>query len=43
MAPTPVEEKSKRQVWFNVDDELGSEPTLPQGMTLFLAKGETVK
>ena len=43
-SPTPVEDKLKKQVRFNIDDKLGSEPTLPPpGMTLFLAKGETVK
>ena len=42
-APTLVEERPKRQVRFNIDDELGSEPTLPPDVTLFLAKGETVE
>ena len=39
----PVEKKPKKQVRWNIDDKLGSEPTLPLCMTLLLAKGETVK
>ena len=40
-APTPTEEKPKRkkQVRFDVDEELGNDPTLPWGLTLFLAEG----
>ena len=40
--PTPVEEKPKK-VRFNKDDKMGSKPTLPPSITLFLAKGETIK
>ena len=43
MAPTPVEEKPKKHVRFNIDNELGGQPTLPLSMTLFLAEGETIK
>ena len=28
-----------KQVRFDVDEELGDNPTLPQGLTLFLAEG----
>ena len=43
-APTPTEEKQqrKKQVSFDMDEELGDDPTLPPGLTLFLAEG-TVK
>ena len=37
-APTPAEEKPKKQVRFDVEGELGDDPTLPQGLTLFLAE-----
>ena len=37
------EEKSREQVWFKVDEELGNEPDLPSDLTLFLAKGVTPK
>ena len=40
--PTPVELKQKK-VRFNINDELGSEPTLPPGVTPFLAKEETIE
>ena len=36
-------ESPKKQVTFNLDEELGSEPTLPTGITLFLSEGEAVK
>ena len=38
--PALAEEKPKKQVTFNIDKELGGEPTLPTGMTLFLSGGE---
>ena len=40
-APTPTEEKQwrKKQIRFDVDEELGDDPTLPPGLTLFLAEG----
>ena len=41
-SPILVEEKLKK-VRFNIHNELGSEPTLPPGVTLFLAKGETIE
>ena len=37
--PTLAEEKPKKQAWFNVDEELGNDTTLPLGLTLFLAEG----
>ena len=37
--PTLAEEKPRKQVQFNVDKELGSDPTLPPSLTLFLAEG----
>ena len=42
-APTPAKESPNKQVWFNLDEEPGSEPTLPTGMTLFLSGGEAIK
>ena len=36
-APTLAEEKLKKQVWFDVDEELGNDATLPLGLILFLA------
>ena len=34
-APTPTEEKQwKKQVTFDVEEELGDDPTLPPGLTL---------
>ena len=37
-APTPVEEKPRKQVRFNLDDELCSEPTLPKMSRSFWLK-----
>ena len=41
MPPTPTEEKMerKKQVRFDVVEELGDDPTSPTGLTLFLAEG----
>ena len=38
--PTPAEEKSQRrkQIRFDVDEDLGNDPTLPMGLTLLLAE-----
>ena len=40
-SPTPAEEKTKRkkQVRFDTDGELGNEPPLLLGLTLFLVEG----
>ena len=38
-APTLAEEKLKKQVWFDVEGDLGDDLTLPPGLTLFLAEG----
>ena len=35
-----AEEKLRKQVWFEVDEELGNEPNLPTNMTLFLAEAQ---
>ena len=45
MPPTPTEEKPwrKKQVRFDVDEELGNDHTLPEGLTLFLAEGMAEK
>ena len=32
-------EKPKKQVRFNMDGDLGNDPTLPPGLTIFLAEG----
>ena len=33
----------KKQVTFNIDEELGGEPTFPTDVTLFLSRGETIE
>ena len=38
-----MEEKLRKQVWFEVDKELGDKPNLPSDLTLFLAEGTTPK
>ena len=38
-APTPAEEKLRKQVRFDVEGELGNDPMFPQGLTLFLVEG----
>ena len=42
-APFLAEECPKKQVRFNLNEELGGEPTLPGGVTLFLSGGEAVE
>ena len=42
-APTPAEEKMKKQVRFDVEGDLGDAPMLPQGLTLFLVEGMAEK
>ena len=39
--PTPTKQKPQRKKWvrFDVDKELGDDPTLPPGLTLFLVEG----
>ena len=40
-ASSQAEKKSRKQVQFNVDKELGDEPSLPMDLTHFLAEGAT--
>ena len=41
--PTWLKKTPRRQVKFNLNEELGGEPTLPTGVTLFLSGGEGVE
>ena len=41
--PTPAIESPRKQVQFDINEEVGGELTLPTGMTLFLSGGEAVK
>ena len=39
----PVKESPKKQVQFDLNEELGGKPTMSTGMTLFLSEGEAIK
>ena len=39
MEEHPPEQQKRKQVRFNVDEELGDDPTLPPDLTTYLAGG----